>query len=504
MSSSNKNSEEPLSGGTVQTSLCCIQEFPKDEENKFRAFVHNFKRTKRKIRFISCLLTILWCSQTANNVVVIHDNTTQPTHPSTPQKYLGVYVAISCCWVLHLPVLAFLETNTPLHCILQVSAYLSTIVYVVVVQGIMGCDSEPVHDIWVLFGLVGCLSFTFKQLIPLFIVTMVCNVIVSATVPSPYVLLHLNLYLCCVFLVWDRENKFRLLSSVLWSKEGIKSGLLKSQRHAIHDVRNVLQEVLGIVEMGSSSSFSPSGASSTSINVLEKGEKKQADSVALSISKETPTESDVVLRVRDAVFRMTARLETSLRDGRNTGMDERHRLVPVIHPCNLGEMIYEDYILDPLVCVKLSPDFPNLCETDSEWIKTVVLNLVSNGKKHGPAGRPVEVNLSWTTCQETSAIHIAVTDQGVGVSPARSREIWSGTDTGGGIGISAIKSYVHGLGGTCGNNGPVFWVEVPGGMTHSAFAMSPWTLRFASKKAEKQFVIFGHQPSTTTTTVGVA
>jgi hypothetical protein len=100
MSSSNKNSEEPLSGGTVQTSLCCIQEFPKDEENKFRAFVHNFKRTKRKIRFISCLLTFFWCSQTANNVVVIHDNTTQPTHPSTPQKYLGVYVAISCCWVL--------------------------------------------------------------------------------------------------------------------------------------------------------------------------------------------------------------------------------------------------------------------------------------------------------------------------------------------------------------------------------------------------------------------
>ena len=196
---------------------------------------------------------------------------------------------------------------------------------------------------------------------------------------------------------------------------------------------------------------------------------------------------------------MTERLETSLRDGRNTAMDGTCRFVPVIFPCNLGKLIFEDYIFDPLVAVNLAPDFPKLCETDNEWIKIVVLNLVSNAKKHGPTGCVVEVKLCWRS--EASTIHIAVTDQGVGVSPARSRDIWSGDETGGRIGIGAIRSYIDGLGGSYGNDGPTFWFQVPGGMTHSAFTMSPWTLRFASKKAEQKFVEVGHQPSTTVTTV---
>jgi hypothetical protein len=537
MSSSNKSESSPSDGTALGCWKFLPHEFPTEEETKFRSYFHNYL-SPLKFRFLSCLLALLWCSQTINNVVVIHDNTTHPTHvhPTPPDNYRGVYVAISIGWILHVPVLAFVPTEcATLHFILRVSVYLCAIVYAVVVQGIMGLDGEFVHDLWMLVALVVCLSFTFKQMIPLFIVTTVCNIIVSVLQPSPYLFLNVYMYLFCIYQCWVRENRFRNLWSVLQMKKKIQFGVLKSQRHAIHDVRNVLQEVLGIVEMGS---ISASGAPST-IEVLEnieltkvvhetgenveQTEKKQAapEEVKVKVVTATaadqiqsinpaanntaadqiPTESDVVLRVRDAVSRMTARLETSLRDGRNTGMDERHRLVPVIHPCNLGKIIFEEYILDPLVTVKLSPDFPNLCETDSEWIKTVVLNLVSNGKKHGPAGCPVEVNLSWTTCQETSAIHIAVTDQGVGVSPARSREIWSGTDTGGRIGISAIKSYVHGLGGTCGNDGPVFWVEVPGGMTYSAFTMSPWTLKFASKKAEQQFIIFGHQPSTTTTTV---
>ena len=90
----------------------------------------------------------------------------------------------------------------------------------------------------------------------------------------------------------------------------------------------------------------------------------------------------------------------------------------------------------------------------------MVLNLVHNAKKHGPKGCPVKVSLTWIT--ETNNIRIAVTDQGVGPTPARSRQIWRGKGRKGGIGIDAIRSYVDGLGGTYGNDASTFWIQVPG------------------------------------------
>ena len=195
---------------------------------------------------------------------------------------------------------------------------------------------------------------------------------------------------------------------------------------------------------------------------------------------------------------MTQRLETSLRDGRNTMLDEMSRLVPEILPCNLGKLILEDYILDPLVVVEISGDFPERCETDSAWVKTCVLNLVSNAKKHGPTNRPVKIQLIWMS--ETSTIRVAVTDEGSGLSPARSRIVWRGQagrqNKGISIGIGAIRSYIDGLGGSYGSENSTFWVQVPGGMTISSFTMSPWTLRFVSAQAEQKFRRMGHKPTT--------
>ena len=168
MSSNNKSESSPSDGSALRSSFCCIHEFPTEEETKFRSYVQNYL-SPRKVRFLSCLMALLWCSQTINNVVVIHNNTTLPTHvhPTPPDNYRGVYVAISASWVLHIPVLAFVLTEcATLHFILRVSVYLCAIVYAVVVQGIMGLDGEFVHDLWMLVALVVCLSFTFKQMIP--------------------------------------------------------------------------------------------------------------------------------------------------------------------------------------------------------------------------------------------------------------------------------------------------------------------------------------------------
>ena len=507
MSSSHSESS---SGGS---SLCCSQHITKTfsatEEKRYRSYVRTHDGS-RKVRFVGCWLAFTWvCQAVIFNSFMFHEET-QPTPPRNFTHNHTLYIVLSCVWVLHLPVLAFIPTECTMpRSILSISMYLCTILYIVVVQMIMGLDGELVHDIWITMALCGCLSFTFKQMIPIFIFSMLGRLITSTLQTTPYILLNCSMYLVVINLCWEREKKLR----ISWSKENLRSGVLKSQQHAVHDVRNMLQEVLAIVEMESNTPSESSDISTT--EVLEKGEVKATagsatntttnsrntfptDSVSISILKET-SKSDAVRRVREEISRMTERLETSLRDGRNTAMDETCRLVPVIYPCNLGKLIFEDYIFDPLVVVILSPDFPKLCETDSEWIKIVVINLVSNAKKHGPSGCVVEVKLCW--CSEASTINIAVTDKGVGVSPARSRDIWSGDETGGRIGIGAIRSYIDGLGGTYGNDGPIFWFQVPGGMTHSAFTMSPWTLRFASKKAEQKFVEIGHQPSTTITTV---
>ena len=151
-------------------------------------------------------------------------------------------------------------------------------------------------------------------------------------------------------------------------------------------------------------------------------------------------------------------------------------------------MVAEDYALDPLVVTQVSPLFPTTVETDSEWLRTCVFNLVNNAKKHGPTGRLVTVRMTWLP--QVSQVRVTVTDMGVGPSPARSRTIWRGNGRKGGIGIGAIISYIDGLGGTYGNDNSSFWIQVPGGVTESSHQMK-WNLQFVSEKAEEQFLSGG-------------
>ena len=157
-------------------------------------------------------------------------------------------------------------------------------------------------------------------------------------------------------------------------------------------------------------------------------------------------------------------------------IDELSRLVPEIKPTNIGKILMEDYALDPLVRIEIATEFPKTVETDSDWVRTCVLNFVHNAKRHGPQSEMVTVSLEWIG--ETSTIRITVKDQGVGPSPARSRQIWRGQGRKGGIGIDAVRSYIDGLGGTYGNDASSFWIEVPGGMTDSVHTMNKWCVVF--------------------------
>lgn len=368
--------------------------------------------------------------------------------------------------------------------------------------------------------------FTFKQMLPLYVIAVATQTTRDVYENQDIFLLAFTASVSLVFVFWEREY----LTRRIWIAENRRvPAILAAQRNANHDVRNVLQEILAIVEISKGNSSQQSqqllklmmpekqdekgntitNSATTKVEDLEEIEivvensnksnklqdvvnneeeiNQRTETVAAprsnsmnSIDSYTGDSTNPsVLRVRTAISRMTDRLETSLRDSRNVVIDELSRLVPEIKPTNIGKILMEDYALDPLVRIEIATEFPKTVETDSDWVRTCVLNLVHNAKRHGPQSEMVTVSLEWIS--ETSTIRITVKDQGVGPSPARSRQIWRGKGRKGGIGIDAVRSYIDGLGGTYGNDASSFWIEVPGGMTDSVHTMNKWCVVFSSK-----------------------
>ena len=356
--------------------------------------------------------------------------------------------------------------------------------------------------------------YTWKAKLPFFGVVALSTAIRAILEVQPTWLVAT--FCCCSFAVlfWEREHLLRQR----WAAEQRHApAILDAQRNATHDVRNALQEVLAIVELGQQASggaatLSPSThkdivAATSSFDITGAVGHDTVtvghDTVTVvgdtaghaTTTHTTDAATTTVIRVRTAISRITDRLETSLRDSRNVVMDELSRLAPEIKPCSLGQMIREDFALDPLVFVTLSEDLPLTVETDAEWLRSCVSNLVHNAKKHGPQRGRIQVVLSLLAGE--GDIRVEISDEGVILSPTRAKEIWNGQGRKGGIGIRAVRSYVNGLGGKFGyvhleNRGSTFWVQVPGGTTTSFHEMSSWTMRFAAAKAENSFLRDGH------------
>jgi signal transduction histidine kinase len=117
-----------------------------------------------------------------------------------------------------------------------------------------------------------------------------------------------------------------------------------------------------------------------------------------------------------------------------------------------------------------------------ESFRQVLLNLLDNAVKYGPAGQTVRISLA----PAGSSVHVTVTDEGPGV-PAREREaIWtpffrgnaaSAQGAGGsGIGLAIVKDLVTQMGGRVevvpSPKGAAFQVELPTAQ-HAARAAAP-------------------------------
>ena len=137
-----------------------------------------------------------------------------------------------------------------------------------------------------------------------------------------------------------------------------------------------------------------------------------------NVESKDNTQMDVLsLRVQDVTSRIMHRLDASLRDGDAVVHNDMTRLNPHIKSCNLRSIMEQDLVLDDLVVLTVSEDFPSTIETDVPWMRTIVQNLVHNAKKHGPVGGRIDVRM--TSLNDEASIEVS--DQGKGVDPARAR-----------------------------------------------------------------------------------
>jgi signal transduction histidine kinase len=120
---------------------------------------------------------------------------------------------------------------------------------------------------------------------------------------------------------------------------------------------------------------------------------------------------------------------------------------------DLGELIeeiIEGYV--PLAAQKrmsLVADAPSriFCLVDPRAMRQIVVNLLDNALKYGPAGQTVHIEL-----ERTGAVaRLVVRDEGPGVKPADRRRMWQpfvrlgdkGTTGGSGIGLSVVRNLVE-------------------------------------------------------------
>ena len=178
-------------------------------------------------------------------------------------------------------------------------------------------------------------AFTFKLMVPLYVVATAVQFSRDAYYSNSVMVLAMVTAATLVYSFWEREYFLR----EIWIAEKRRvPAIINAHKNANHDIRNVLQEILAVVEMGRMGSNSSSHKSQdentlSKLELLEEGKKgdnedeeyNEADLLSEEYTDET------ILRVRRAVSRMTDRLDTSLRDGQKVIADELSRLVS----CNL-------------------------------------------------------------------------------------------------------------------------------------------------------------------------
>jgi signal transduction histidine kinase len=183
------------------------------------------------------------------------------------------------------------------------------------------------------------------------------------------------------------------------------------------------------------------------------------------------------------LYEQTHHLNRLVDDLRELSLAEADQLTLDLAPTDLGELVHETVAHFELVArerdIELSsessgdPVHPAL---DGQRVRQVLHNLLSNAIQHTPGGGRVHVAVM--RLEDGTALEIAVTDTGEGISPADLPHVFDrfyrtdqarARDRGGtGLGLAIARAIVEALGGT-------ILAESPGAMQGSTFVMRlPW------------------------------
>lgn len=115
-------------------------------------------------------------------------------------------------------------------------------------------------------------------------------------------------------------------------------------------------------------------------------------------------------------------------------------------------------------------DRHRLCRADPGRLKQVLLDLIENADKCSPAERPITLHLS----RDQEMMQIDVKDQGIGIPDAETEKIFerffrasnAPPNGGSGLGLSVVKLFIEGMGGTITVNskldqGSCFTIRLP-------------------------------------------
>ncbi len=126
--------------------------------------------------------------------------------------------------------------------------------------------------------------------------------------------------------------------------------------------------------------------------------------------------------------------------------------------------------------MELSPDLPRFILGDAMRVRQILSNLVSNAIKFSSEGGSVGVEATCLLSDTSGTLHVAVTDQGIGIPAARLDAIFDEFQQadasttrrygGSGLGLSITRELTELMGGEIGvrsreTEGSCFWIDLP-------------------------------------------
>ncbi len=173
-----------------------------------------------------------------------------------------------------------------------------------------------------------------------------------------------------------------------------------------------------------------------------------ADSLSRSKPPLGEAQLELATTIRNEAYRMNALVDNLLHMARLQAGEVRlnRRWQPLEEVIGIAIKAREHLLSNHHVMVSLPPDLPAL-EFDSVLIERVFCNLLENAAKYTPPGSTIEIRAH---IEETEA-HIAVTDNGPGLTPGSEEAVFEkftrgereSTILGVGLGLSICRAIVQ-------------------------------------------------------------